>query len=84
MKKPILVLQYPDSRLARTVALAASRNNTALLAFKQAVLEEARLKAMDWENDDVLRLQEQLELERLESLLNMLIPEGMEDKNERY
>lgn len=83
MKKPILVLQYPDSREARTVALAATRNHKALLAFKQAVLEEAQLRALDWEIDDVLHLQEQLELDRLESLLNMLIPEGRQDKNAR-
>lgn len=74
MNRPILVLQYPDSREARTVALAATRSSKALSAFKEAVLEEARLKIMDWDTDDILRLQEEMELERLERLLNLLIP----------
>ena len=79
MKRPILVLQYPDSREARTVALAATRDLKALQAFKEAVLEEARLAAMDWDADEVLTLQNQMELERLEKLLEKLIPDDKED-----
>ena len=74
MKRPILVLQYPDSREARTVALAATRSLKALRAFKEAVLEEARLGAMDWEADEVLSINNQTELVRLEKLLEKLIP----------
>ena len=74
MKRPILVLQYPDSREARTVALAATRNLKALQAFKEVVLEEARLAVMDWEADEVLSIQNQTELERLGKLLEKLIP----------
>ena len=80
MKRPILVLQYPDNREARTVALAATRNPKALQAFKEAVLEEARLAVMDWEADEVLHAQNQIELERLNKLLGLLIPNG-EDGN---
>jgi hypothetical protein len=80
MNRPILVLQYPDSRQARTVALAATRSSKALFSFKEAVLEEARLKLMDWETDDILRLQEEMEFERLERLLNLLIPSNEPDE----
>lgn len=67
-------MQYPDSREARTVALAATRNLKALQAFKEVVLEEARLAVMDWETDEILCIQNQTELERLEKLLEKLIP----------
>lgn len=75
MKRPILVLQYPDNREARTIALAATRSPRALQAFKEAALEEARLAAIDWEADEVLHAQNQKELERLEKLLGLLIPD---------
>ena len=75
MKRPILVLQYPDNREARTVAIAATRSQIALQAFKEVVLEEARLAAIDWEADEVLHAQNQKELERLEKLLGLLIPD---------
>ena len=79
MKRPILVLQYPDSREARTVALAATRSEKALRAFKEAVLEDARLSTLDWQADEVIHLQEVVELERLQKLLDLLIPdEAME------
>ena len=81
MKRPILVLQYPDNREARTVALAATRSLKALRAFKEAVLEDAKLGAMDWEADEVLTIQNQVELERLERLLEKLIPDD-ETQNE--
>ncbi len=74
MKHPILVLQYPDSREGRLVALATTRNLNALLAFKQAVLEDARLDAIGLGCDEVLIVHEQAELERLSKLLGMLIP----------
>ena len=74
MKRPILVLQYPDSREARTVALAATRSLKALQVFKEVVLEEARLGAMEWDADEILTIQNQAELERLEKLLDKLIP----------
>ena len=76
MKKPILVLQYPDPHEGRTVAIAATRSLKALQAFKEAVLEEAKLAAMDWETDEILYIQNQTELERLEKLLKKLIPDN--------
>ena len=82
MKRPILVLQYPDSGEARTVALAATRNTRALRAFKEAVLDDARLALLDWRADEVIHLQEEVELERLQRLLDLVIPEEMEESNE--
>lgn len=76
MKKPILVLQYPDPHEGRTIAIAATRSPQALRAFKEAVLEEARLAAMDWEADEVLHAQNQTELERLDKMLGLLIPDS--------
>jgi len=81
MKRPILVLQYPDSRKARTVALAATRSEKALRAFKEAVLEDARLSVLDWQADEVIHLHEVAELERLQKLLDLLIPNGEEVEN---
>ncbi len=79
MERPILVLQYPDPHEGRTVAIAATRSLKALQAFKEAVLEEAGLAAMDWEEDEVLHAQNQNELERLANLLGLLIPGGETD-----
>jgi len=77
MKRPILVLQYPNPEQgSATVALAATRDPKALQAFKEAVLEEARLEAMGWQDDKVLHIQNQMELEKLEKLLGLLIPDS--------
>ena len=76
MKRPILVLQYPDPLEGRTVAIAATRSLIALQAFKEVVLEEAKLATLGWETDEVLTIQNQLELERLEKLLDRLIPDS--------
>ena len=81
MKRPILVLQYPDSREARTIALAATRNERALRAFKEAALEDARLATLDWQADEIIHLQEEVELERLQKLLDVLIPDEKEASN---
>ncbi len=75
MKRPILVLQYPNpERGNTTIALAATRAPQALQAFREVVLEEARLDTMDCEVDEVLHIQKQMELERLNKLLGLLIP----------
>ena len=75
-------MQYPDSREARTVALAATRNEKALRVFKEAVLEDARLSLLDWTADEVIHLQEEVELERLQKLLDLVIPseKGVNDE----
>ena len=57
------------------MALAATRNGKALRAFKEAVLEDARLSILDWQADEVIHLQEVVELERLEKLLDLVIPD---------
>lgn len=80
MSKPILVLQYPDSKGARTVALAATRSIEALRVFKKVVLDEARTKALGRHDDDILHLQDVAELERLEKLLDLLIPDESEEE----
>lgn len=74
MRKPILVLQYPEPHEGRTIALAATRSPMALKSFRDVVLEEAKLAAMEWVCDEVLNIQNQIELERLEKLLEKLIP----------
>ena len=79
INKPILVLQYPDSRQGRTVAIAATKNIKALRNFKEVVLEEARLAVMDWTADEVLNIQERAELDRLQSLFEVLIPDVEEE-----
>jgi len=71
----ILVLQYPDPGQRRTVALAATRSLLALRAFKVAVLEDARMAA-DRNDDDLLTVQHQLELYRLQKILELLVPSG--------
>lgn len=77
MKRPILVLQYPNPEQgSATVALAATRSSKALQAFKKAVLEEAKLATMDWETDEILCINNQTELMRLEKLLERLIPDS--------
>ncbi len=76
MKRPILVLQYPDPQEGRTVAIAATRSLKALQYFKKVVLGEARLAVIDWETDEVLHAQDQTELERLEKLFTLLIPDS--------
>lgn len=63
------------------MAIAATRNPAALRAFKQVVLEEARLAAIDWNTDEVLQIQDQAELKRLQQMLGLLIPNDDEDKN---
>ena len=57
------------------MALAATRNGKALRAFKEAILEDARLSILDWQADEVIHLQEEVELERLEKLLDLVIPD---------
>lgn len=59
------------------MAIAATHNPSALMVFKNTVLEEARLAAMDWEVDKVLNTQDKAELRRLEELLGLLIPDDV-------
>ena len=72
-----LVLQYPDWQSGKIRLLATTKNPQALLAFKQAVMEEARLNLLGCD-DDILRIEYEEELHKLEKLLNALIPETPE------
>ena len=72
-KNPVLVLQYPDPQRGRTVALAATRDPSVLQAFKLAVIEQANSSVLD-RDDDVLMMNDLLELNRLESVLDEIIP----------
>jgi hypothetical protein len=74
MNEPHLVLQYPDLRSGKIRLLATTNDKRALAAFKEAVLEEARLTLLCCD-DDVLRIEYRAELDKLEQLLNTLIPD---------
>ena len=76
MNKPILVLQYPDPKLGRTVALAATSDPRVLSKFKEVVLEEATLNAIDENSDRVITIQNEIELDRLSKVLRELIPDA--------
>lgn len=70
-----LVLQYPDWQTGKIRLLAATKNPKALRAFRDAVLEEARLSAMS-ADDPVLEVEYNEELRKLEKILDILIPKG--------
>ena len=75
--QPYLALQYPDPTLGRGVIVATTRDEDALRLFKSAVLDEAR-KRYRSASDEVVMLIDRLELERLERLLTLLVPESEE------
>lgn len=72
-----LVLQYPDWQSGKIRLLATTKDRKALLVFKYAVMEEARLNLLSCD-DDILRIEYEEELRKLEKLLNVLIPETLE------
>jgi len=74
MKSPILTLQYFSPNEERFICIASTKDRRAMSAFKQACLDEARLKILDW-GDEVLLKQSRLEAGRLEELLSLLIPD---------
>ncbi len=74
---PHLVLQYPDLQTGRVRLLAVTQDKRVLSLFKRAVLEEARLNLLGCD-DDILRIEYEEELHKLEKLLNALIPETTE------
>jgi hypothetical protein len=69
-----LVLQYPDWQNGKIRLLATTKDRKALLAFKQAVIEEAKLNLIGCD-DEVLRIEYEEELHKLEKLLNAIIPD---------
>jgi hypothetical protein len=77
-----LVLQYPDFQSGRLRLLATTKDKNALLAFKRAVLEEAKLNLIGCD-DEILIIEYGEELRKLEKLLEALVPEvGSESSNQ--
>lgn len=77
-----LVLQYPDWQSGKIRLLATTKDRKALLAFKHAVIEEAKLNLIGCD-DEVLRIEYEEELHKLEKLLNAIIPdENIGGKNQ--
>ncbi|MFC1930063.1 hypothetical protein ACFLW6_04315 [Chloroflexota bacterium] len=72
-----LVLQYPDWQSGKIRLLASTKDRKALVAFKEAVLEEARLTLFGCD-DDILQIEYQEELRKLEKLLDALVPDMLE------
>ena len=75
MVQPTLSLTYPDYQANKVKLLAVTHSRKAMLAFKAAVLEDARLNLMTCE-DEVLKIEYDQELRKLEALLGLLIPES--------
>jgi len=78
----VLTLQYPDSYEGRLKVIASTYNRKAMLAFKKACLEEAQLKTLGFDQDEVLLVDAQHEYKRLQELLDMLIPDNPEANHE--
>ena len=79
MAEPILVLQYPERNKGRTIPLAATGDRETLVAFKKATLSEARMDTLRSKDDEVLRIQAESEMRRLEALLDELIPDAEQE-----
>lgn len=77
MMQPHLVLQYPDLQTGKVRLLAVTQDKRALSVFKKIVLEEAHLNLLGCD-DDILRIEYEDELHKLEKLLNALIPDTPE------
>ncbi len=73
MVQPHLVLQYPDLHTGKVCLLAVTQDKRVLILFKTVVLEEARLNLLGCD-DDILRIEYEEELRKLEKLFNALIP----------
>lgn len=76
----VLTLQYPDLWDGSLKILASTRNRQALLTFRESVLIEARLKLLHLMGDEVLLIEYEKDCERLEAVLDLLIP--VEDDDE--
>jgi hypothetical protein len=75
MSSANLVLQYPDWQTGKIRLLATTRNRAAMVAFRDAVLEEARLNAISTD-DPVLKVEYSEELRKLERLFEVVISDG--------
>ena len=77
MVTPTLTLTYPDLQSGKVRLLAVTGDKRALQLFKQVVLEEALLNLLGCD-DEILRIEYEEELHKLEKLLNALISEPQE------
>jgi hypothetical protein len=80
MAQPHLVLQYPDLQTGKVRLLAFTQDKRVLQLFKKIVLEEARLNLLGCD-DNILRIEYEEELHKLEKILIALIPETPEAEN---
>ena len=80
MAQPHLVLQYPDLQTGKVRLLAFTQDKRVLQLFKKIVLEEARLNLLGCD-DNILRIEYEEELHKLEKILIALIPETQEAEN---
>jgi hypothetical protein len=69
-----LVLQYPDWQSGKIRLLATTKDPKALRAFRDAVIQEAKLLSLSAE-DPILIVEYGEELRKLERLLSLLIPD---------
>lgn len=77
MVTPTLPLTYPDLHSRKVRLLAVTQDKKVLNLFKRIVLEEAQLNLLGCD-DDILRIEYEEELRKLERLLNVLIPDTPE------
>ena len=77
MVTPTLTLTYPDLQTGKVRLLALTQDKRVLSVFKKTVLEEAHLNLLGCD-DDILRIEYEGELRKLERLLNALIPDTPE------
>lgn len=80
----VITLQYPDLSDGKLRILASTRDRKALLAFREAVLIEARLKLMNFPDDEVLRVEYKKDYERLQGILDLLIPVNDETEEQAH
>ena len=73
--RPYLALQYPDESLGRGIIVATTRDHDLLRKFKSAVLEEARRRC-DSPQDEIVALMDRIEVERLERVFSILVPDS--------
>ena len=69
-----LVLQYPDWQSGKIRLLATTKDPKALRAFRDAVIQEAKLLSIS-ADDPILIVEYGEELRKLERLLSLLIPD---------
>jgi hypothetical protein len=70
----VITLQYPDLGDGKLRILASTRDRRALLAFREAVLTNAKLRLLNYAGDEVLQLDYQKDYERLQAIFDLLIP----------